>query len=311
MLPLWPELTATETIPAGDVLGVVGFGSPAGTSSVTIPMRQLGREPLAEVWRSPLPITRARCGDVSFAVNGLVLLGTARATGETDTATARVYDQILEASNRAGYPHLLRVWNHVGSINDDEGDVERYKRFSAGRYEALTRHGLERQQFPAASAVGMADDGVTVYFIAARAPGVQVENSRQVAAYDYPPAYGRRSPSFSRATVAQWSGDAMIFVSGTSSVVGHETRHEGDVEAQLDETLRNVETIVAEAASRVGRRGSLDDLTIAKTYIRRAPDYETIAPRLTAALPRAQLLFVESDICRRNLLLEIEGVARV
>jgi len=170
---------------------------------------------------------------------------------------------------------------------------------------------LSTQQFPAASAVGMIRDGVTVYFIAAREPGVQVENPRQVAAYDYPPLHGPRSPSFSRATVARWNGGAMIFLAGTASVVGHETRHEGDVEAQCDETLRNIESIVGEAAALIGCSASLDSLTIAKAYIRRARDYEKIAPRVCAALPRTQILFMESDICRRNLLLEIEGVATV
>ena len=157
----------------------------------------------------------------------------------------------------------------------------------------------------------MSDQGLAVYFIASRVPGMQVENPRQVAAYDYPPVHGPRSPSFARATVAQWNGNAMIFVSGTSSVVGHETRHHGKVEAQLDETLENMRVIVAEAAARIGRKASLDDLTVAKTYLRRAADYETIAPRLTAQLAQTQHLFVESDICRRDLLLEIEGVARI
>jgi chorismate lyase / 3-hydroxybenzoate synthase len=310
MLPLWPELVPTDRVPAGDVLGVVGFDLAPGGARLTIPIRQLGAAPVAEVWRSALPTTHARCGDVSFSTNGSVLLGTIAADGgETEVVTRRLYEQIVDTACRAGYPYLLRVWNHVGAINDEERDVERYKRFSAGRHEALTGRGFQHRQFPAASAVGMVRDGVTAYFIASRAPGEQVENPRQVAAYDYPPAYGTRSPSFARATVAQWNSHAMIFVSGTASVVGHETRHEGDLDAQVEETLRNMETIVGEAASRVGLRASLDDFKIAKTYIRRAADYATIAPLVTAALPGTQLLFMESDICRRNLLLEIEGVA--
>ena len=69
----------------------------------------------------------------------------------------------------------------------------------------------------------------------------------------------------------------MVFVAGTASVVGHETRHAGDIEAQLEETLLNLETIIAEAASRTGKKGSLDNLSIAKTYIRNASDYEMVS----------------------------------
>ncbi|HEY3056948.1 MAG TPA: hypothetical protein VGK31_13565 [Thermoanaerobaculia bacterium] len=311
MLPVWPELAPAETSSSDHVLGVVGFGVSAG-ASFTIPVRQLGGSALAEVWRSSLPVTASRCGDISFASNGAVLLGSlAAAGGDLATLTARLYEQIVNTVRSAGYPHLLRVWNHVGAINEDERDLERYKCFSKGRHEALARLGYAREQFPAASAVGMKCEGVTAYFIASRTPGVQVENPRQVAAYDYPASHGPRSPSFSRATVAHWNGSAMIFVSGTASIVGHETRHHGDVDAQLDETLRNIDSIVGEAAGRVGRRASLDDLSVAKAYIRRACDYERIAPRLSAALPRTQILFVESDICRRDLLLEIEGVVTV
>lgn len=309
MLPIWPELVPSEKLQRDDTLAIVGFGDAPAGACVTIASRQLGRVPLAEVWRTKLPIAKSRVGDVSFSTNESVLFGTISANGgATDIITAQLYEHIVDTVRTAGYPYLLRVWNHVGAINEAEGDLERYKRFSAGRHEALTRCGFHRQQFPAASAVGMVSDGLAVYFIASRNPGVQVENPRQVAAYDYPPAHGPRSPSFARATVAQWNGSGMIFVSGTSSVVGHETRHHGNVSAQLDETLENMRAIVAESAARIGRRASLGELSVAKTYIRRADDYSIVAPRLTHELPATQHLFVESDICRRDLLLEIEGV---
>jgi len=198
-----------------------------------------------------------------------------------------------------GYPRLLRVWNHVGSINECEETLERYRRFCVGRHTALTNAGYAREQFPAASAVGMRGAGIAVSFIASRTESLQVENPRQVAAYDYPPAYGPRSPSFSRATVA----DGTVFVSGTSSVVGHETRHPGDIVAQVKETLCNLDRIVGIAGA------SLENLRFVKTYIRRAADYETVRSLVESALPNARGLYLESDICRRDLLVEIEGVS--
>jgi chorismate lyase/3-hydroxybenzoate synthase len=140
--------------------------------------------------------------------------------------------------------------------------------------------------------------GLVAYFLAAREPGVQVENPRQVAAYRYPPEYGAKSPSFSRATI--WKD--RVFVSGTSSVLGHATVHDGDVIAQLTETLLNIETVLAQT----GR--TLDNVISAKTYIRRAADYELIASKLDGMLPSN--LYLEADICRADLLLEIECVAR-
>jgi chorismate lyase/3-hydroxybenzoate synthase len=140
--------------------------------------------------------------------------------------------------------------------------------------------------------------GLVTYFLAAREPGLQVENPRQVAAYRYPPEYGPKSPSFSRATI--WKD--RVFVSGTSSVLGHATAHHDDVSAQLEETLRNIEMVLA----RTGR--SLENVISAKTYIRRADDHDLVASRLDGLLPSN--VYLQADICRADLLLEIECVAR-
>jgi enamine deaminase RidA (YjgF/YER057c/UK114 family) len=93
-----------------------------------------------------------------------------------------------------------------------------------------------------------------------------------------------------------------VFVSGTSSVIGHETAHIGNVEAQLDETVRNIEAVLA----RTGR--TLENVVAAKTYVRNVADYDVIARRLAGVFPVN--LYLEADICRKDLLLEIECVAR-
>ena len=91
-------------------------------------------------------------------------------------------------------------------------------------------------------------------------------------------------------------------MSGTSSVVGHATLHEGDVVAQLEESLRNIDIVLEQT----GR--SLADVTIAKTYVRNRSDLDVIAARLASVFPSN--LYLLSDICRADLLLEIECIAR-
>jgi chorismate lyase/3-hydroxybenzoate synthase len=148
----------------------------------------------------------------------------------------------------------------------------------------------------------MAAGSLAVYAIAARDSGVQVENPRQVSAYDYPRRYGPRSPSFARATVAA----GLLLTAGTSSVVGHRSVHGGDVAAQLEETLANLEALAL-----AGGGPGLAMFDRLKVYLRRRSDYELVAARLERELPGAQMLFLESDICRGDLLVEIEGVGRV
>lgn len=252
--------------------------------AVYVPLRQLGPEPRLELWPRH---------------DGLLFGSFSADDGDLESLTRDAYTQLIDDARRAGYPYFVRMWNHVGSINALDGGVERYQLFCAGRHDAFVSAGyLHNVDLPAASAVGMPGLGLVVYFLAAREPGVQVENPRQVSAYDYPRQYGIKSPSFSRVTV--WRDT--VFVSGTASVRGHETVHANDLGGQLEETLRNMQAVLA----RTGR--TLRDVVAAKTYIRHAAHYDCIARRLADVFPVN--LFLEADICRSDLLLEIEAVAR-
>jgi chorismate lyase / 3-hydroxybenzoate synthase len=323
MLPLRPAYLALEGgledrcssrsggLPSPQrILGMIRFGNETkleadGVLALTISLPQLEpHEPMVEVWTSATPIERGCRGDVAYSRNDEVLFGAlAVERDDVEQAAQIAYGEILTTVRSAGYPHLLRVWNHVRDINRGDGDLERYRRFSSGRHEALVGAGLKKCEFPAASAVGMKAGGVAIYFIAARRPGRPSENPRQVSAYNYPREYGPRSPSFSRATTARWGGESLLFVSGTASVVGHETRYAGDLQAQLDETVRNLDAIIA--ASGANRAG----VRLMKVYLRRRGDEQAIASAVCGEFSNASVIVLESDTCRRGLLLEIEAIA--
>ena len=221
----------------------VAFGAPQAGASLSIPIPQLGASSLCEVWPAAEDI---RFGFLHVPEDG-----------ELESVTERAYQRLIAEAKESGFPHLIRIWNHVPGINDDDHGRERYQRFCEGRYRAFEAAGYGlASDLPAASAVGMRGEGLAIYSIASRTPGVQVENPRQVAAYRYPPRYGPKSPSFSRATRL---GDT-VFLSGTASVVGHETLHAGDVDKQLEETLQNLDAILNAAIG-----GSVRDLTAVKT----------------------------------------------
>lgn len=272
-------------------------------AALTLPLPQFGGgEPLVEVWRARREPERGTTHGIDWAHDGEVLFGSLSADGGAiEIMTRDMYANALRFVREAGYPYFLRMWNHVGSINGQDDGRERYQLFCAGRHDAFAEAGYHLgTDLPSASAVGMAGRGLMTYFLAAREPGTQVENPRQVAAYRYPPKYGPKSPSFSRATVF---GET-VFVSGTSSVVGHASVHVADVEGQLEETLRNIEAVLARAID----GGTLANVVAAKTYVRRRDDYPLIARRLEGVF--AQNMILEADICRAELLLEIEAVAR-
>lgn len=111
-------------------------------------------------------------------------------------------------------------------------------------------------------------------------------NPRQVSAYHYPSAYVLRSPTFSRAALVSLApGEETLLVSGTASIVGHETCHVGDVAAQTAETLRNLEAVLASAHRQTPARFDLRqmDLTV---YLRDPGDRATVEAVLGAGARR-------------------------
>lgn len=274
---------------------------------VHVAMRQLSPSPVIELWTSPLPVTTGVSGNLNFAHNGGVLFGAYRLpfTAAFEADTAAIYRDLLREIAARGYPHLLRIWNHFPAIAQAVGELDRYKVFCRARAEAL--ESLSLTQLPAASAVGTHGDALAIYFLAGKTAGLAQENPRQMSAYRYPPQYGPRSPAFARAT---WVAPSHLFISGTASILGHASAHPGDTAAQAQETLRNVAALLAACGDTLGAPLALADLALVKVYLRAASDYSIVHAQLAAALPaEVPVLYLKADICRMDLLLEIEGIA--
>jgi chorismate lyase/3-hydroxybenzoate synthase len=194
---------------------------------------------------------------------------------------------------------MLRIWNYLHAINEGEGDGERYRRFGIGRARGLAAHGIER--YPAATAIGHHRSGLLqVYALCATHPGEALENPRQVSAWRYPREYGPTPPSFARAMKLP-GGD--LAISGTAAVVGHASCHDRDLQAQVAETCVNLRALLGAASL-----PDFDSASPLKVYLRHAED----APGVQAALDRhlpadVPRLLVHGDICRRELLVEIDG----
>ena len=277
-----------------------------------------------EVWRTRGRTERGSHGQVHYGRGDDLLFGSVaveeaeRASGGAgdartplEIATDCAYRQMYAALEAADFPHLVRVWNYLPEINIESHGLERYRQFNTARHEASLACGRATAgSVPAASALGAASGSpVTIYFLASRRAPAFIENPRQVSAYRYPAQYGPRSPAFSRATVLGEGAEATLFISGTASIVGHRTLHAGDPAAQTRETLVNIEALLAQAAGRGGMQALGLEALKYKVYVRDPQELPVIRAELESALgPRATLLFLKADICRRDLSVEIEAV---
>ena len=68
--------------------------------------------------------------------------------------------------------------------------------------------------------------------------------------------------------------------------------------------MRNIGRVLETAGATLG------DLVTAKAYVRRTEDCPAVQSHLRAALGDTPVLYVHADVCRADLLVEVEGVAR-
>jgi chorismate lyase / 3-hydroxybenzoate synthase len=314
----------------GNVLGVVGFDKLPALDGARVPITasmtpSLGaNNNLCEVWRVAgtevqLSSGAAKHSRVHYRFCDELLFGSltieegvleAGNSAALLRATETAYREIFAVLKETEHRHLIRIWNYLPEINREADGDERYRHFNSARQRAFRNSGhASMRNVPAASAVGSpAGSPISIYFLAARRPPKMIENPRQTSAYNYPPKFGRHSPMFSRACVLSESAGTSLFVSGTASIVGHETIHHGDVAAQTLETMANINALLEEANRVVGlARYSLDGLKF-KVYVRRPSDLGAIEEVLAGSLqPSTPIVYLRADVCREDLLVEIEA----
>jgi enamine deaminase RidA (YjgF/YER057c/UK114 family) len=274
-------------------------------------MPALGGEPFYEFWTTDQPVTYDTHGSITSAHGGDILFGAFHVDEVPgvglDSLTYDAYIRLFDLVDGKGYGNLLRVWHYFPNITADDHGLERYRHFSVGRHEAFAVRRRGVAQAPAACALGSQGGPLLIYFLASRGAGVPVENPRQMSAYRYPQQYGPRSPTFSRATLASPGGQALLFVSGTASIVGHESMHVGDPAAQTREAISNVRALLGRAAA-AGFTPARDGLQF-KVYVRHAEHFPVVRDCVAEALGSGtRAVYLQADICRQELLVEIEGV---
>src|SRR5690349_21325216 len=309
------SLEPGRELPA-DVLFVVQFGrddAPAAARGIArgvrVRLEPLVGAGLVELWHANGAVRHGTAGAIRFAADDHHLAAAIEVSeheqGGLQAAAAHAYAELARFQSRSDYPHLLRTWNYFDAINSGAGDAERYRVFCTGRAAGLESLRMERA--PAATVIGhhAATGLLQLYWLAGRAPGVAIENPRQTAPHHYPRQYGPTPPSFSRAMLV---APDLLMVSGTASIVGHASRHPGNVQRQMDEIFGNLELLMARAhAHAPALSAHAGSGTLIKAYLRHREDLERVERELARRLPPGtHFLVLAADVCRADLLLEFD-----
>ncbi|HTV86225.1 MAG TPA: pteridine-dependent deoxygenase [Dyella sp.] len=313
-LPRTPRVTYRMTDLAAALaepgaLAVFGFGDGAPLSDdprwLRVALESFDAPAPLELWQVDGEVSCGREDAVRWSCGGGWLFAAIeldeRPYAGSEDAARTAYAALRQFMGTRGGYKVLRLWNYIGGINDGDGDWERYKQFCDGRAAGLGDFFAEG--FPAATAIGHHHRSrvLQIYLLAGTDAGTAVENPRQVSAWRYPRQYGRTSPGFARAMLMP-AQDALA-ISGTAAVVGHASTHEGDLEAQLNETLTNLEALLASADMPAG----FDTHSPLKAYVRLPTDATRVRDLLQRRLPGVPVLLMHGDVCRSELLVEIDG----
>lgn len=251
-----------------------------------------------------------RVGDGAAIASTIVRAAASLDADALRVAVADAYGRLFAALDSTPAAAVVRVWNFVPGILAPLGDVgcDRYMSFNAGRHDAMARrYGDQLQRLvPAASAVGHDGTDLTIHALALPRPGVAIENPRQTPAYRYSARFGPLPPCFARATLAELPGGTRLLVSGTAAIRGEMTWHADDFAGQLALTLDNLRGVVASAGTMAA--DPLDRFESLRAYHPPTADLRAVRRSMTSL--RVELVPV-ADLCRPDLLIEIEGVANV
>jgi hypothetical protein len=242
--------------------------------------------------------------------------------------------QLLEAILRREeleFSDIVRQWNYVEeilSVHDvGEEHIQNYQVLNDIRSLFYSKSSFVKG-YPAATGIGMNSGGLVleVYAVHPSVPMdiIPIKNPLQVDAYHYSENvlvgdsvavnHRKTTPKFERAKYAGVNGKGTIFISGTASIQNEKTLGENDITIQSEITIKNISNLIlSENLERAGLFSlqTPPRYSFIRVYIRNREDVGTVKKICDAFYGDIPVHYLIADVCRNNLLLEIEGVAEI
>ncbi len=233
-------------------------------------------------------------------------------------------DRIMK-ENGYGFGSIIRQWGYIGRITDysemNNNEVENYQMFNISRSE-FYKNDPWADGYPSATGIGADIPGIFLEFTAARyEPGsliIPLRNPGQKNAYHYSDKHlkapetlkeKRSAPKFERGKIVVTNDFMDIHISGTAAITGEDS-HPGDAARQSIITLENISRLITPEnleAHGLNLDGDLPPFTYARVYVKYKKDLETVKKHCTQYFGDIPILFIEADVCREELLVEIEA----
>lgn len=221
-----------------------------------------------------------------------------------------VFEQIGKVLEKEGFPinSIVRQWNYIERITAYEDGDQHYQSFNNAR-AAFYKKTDWASGYPAATGIGADRGGILVDFDAAllKREGdwiTPIDNKLQVAAHEYSKnvlknaADKKETPKFERAKSLTISGKPLVYISGTAAIRGEASLKDVGVEEQLRITMENISELTGET-----------EPVMLRVYLKNKEDFAASEALLKQMVPELPVSYLLADVCRDELLIEIEGVS--
>jgi enamine deaminase RidA (YjgF/YER057c/UK114 family) len=229
-------------------------------------------------------------------LGGLIPYDTKRSNTEQ---TSEVFESVEKALNSVemDFSHVVRTWLYINNI------LDWYEDFNVVRTDYFNKKNVFEGLVPASTGVGVANpaSAALVAEVLAIKPDSDKIRIEKVGSPLQCPATDYRS-SFSRAVEVKFSDYRRLYISGTASIDGDgKTIHIGDVNKQIARTMEVVEAILKskdmdwnDVSRAIAYFPDISDAYLLEEYCKRN------------SIPHLPMAIAHGDICRDDLLFEIE-----
>lgn len=211
---------------------------------------------------------------------------------------------------REGFPvnSIIRQWNYIEQITAFDGLDQHYQAFNNARSDFYSKADWVKG-YPAATGIGANLGGILVDVDAAvfnnsTAFATPIDNKLQIAAHAYSSQVleaarqKKTTPKFERAKSMTFDKRRLIYISGTAAIRGEESLKGVGLAQQLKITMENIDLLIDSAK-----------LVKLRVYLKNKSDYEEAASLMDSYGLKIPISYMWADVCRDELLIEIEGIA--
>ena len=216
------------------------------------------------------------------------------------------YDDFFKIAQKNNMT-IVKIWHYVPDLLKRYSNKKTNYSLLCESREDIYKKYYKDFSYPAATVIGIEGDKALIYCLAVSCENYKaIENSRQVSAYDYPQNIFIEKPMFSRAVkfLPLKDKSEKIVISGTASIKGHKSMHNNDLLKQLNEALENYKTFV-----------DIDNnkTNICRAYLSKSQESNSnsVVNKLNKIFGNNRYLLLKGDICRKELLIELEGISDV